>query len=766
MKNKSLWRLHIENFPDGKKFFPCRVSIPVYNGIKNSSFSVIRPDGSVVRAQSRTIVQYPSGFPRWIQLDFEGNGNGLYKIINKACDNKNQNYLSIVKDKDGFTVQSKRLTLILNNKLSFPVSSIIWKGKRLICPDEKWCFTTDADGKIYDIRDGYVENFKVEACGENRFQISWESFQKNPQSSETLLKCRFRLEMLAGIEGFSLSYQFFHCLPGCAFIDVKSMVCDFIFPGFDEVLLLQEFYSNIGSERLVKTKEKVDIFLDRQRFKPYVVNKGAIGDFFNYPVFLQNLNDVVGETIGIRNSRVTVLCCMRDFIHQRPKSITVEPGRISFGLWPEFAEILHLQQGMSKRFVFDFTFFDSHESCLEETMKKQNYLEPLICLLDSEDTKIAGKTWHQSIFSPKELYKENIFSWLMSNATTRLHTVSEMFHYGDTPDYGYTRYYAGSGRFPAFGNEKNFYFNTSGGIYQNQFAVEPVWSNNEYDAIYCLALEMFRSKKLSVFQKLRAFARHQIEIDFVHYSDSWQQHRSTPQHSYCHTRTMASLPSHQWTQGLYHYYVLTGDDDVIDVIKGICDFNMAYFDRISFRFDNFFNREYGWAILSLVYGFEATANKDYIEKAKIMIRQMEKNTSRMDVRNAFGKGFAQNTVLIGLMTYHQATNETWAKKLFLKWLDQGMKNFTDKSLGPRVTELFIEPLTYGFYITGDKNYLKKSFWHFELFFKCWCDLGWLSGSDTLTTKTYARIYRGLVHFVCACAKAKVLKQLEKLVTMQ
>lgn len=133
MKNKNTWHFNIDNFPAGKTTWPCRISIPVCPNFKIPAFSVIRPNGSVVPAQSRTIIKYPSGSPRWIQLDFTG--SGLYKITNKSCVYKNQNFLSIEKIDNGFIVKNNRLKIVLNKKISFPIQSIIWKDLLLACPD-------------------------------------------------------------------------------------------------------------------------------------------------------------------------------------------------------------------------------------------------------------------------------------------------------------------------------------------------------------------------------------------------------------------------------------------------------------------------------------------------------------------------------------------------------------------------------------------------------------------------------------------------------
>lgn len=759
MKNKDIWKFSIENFPSNEKAWPCRISIPVYRGFNGTDFSVIRPDGSLVSAQSRPIVNYPDGSPRWIQMDFTGNGNGIYTIINKSVEEQENEHLNIKETHTGYTIESKRLKVGISKTKEFPVSFIQ-------CGNETFTrniqFFVKNSGRLFNFTTD-TSSFNVESKGEKRFQMSWKGSLIDPQTQEKILDVKCRIEFLAGIEGFSLSFQIFHCLPEKPFFEINSISCQFCFPSCEKSLLCQQYYSNLGCKRIVDTQNDIEIFLDKNCFYPYVKDVSLRGDTFEYPVFLRKMNSIVGSTVCLKNKNSGVCVSMRDFVHHRPKKITLKKGKIVYDLWPEFAGILNLQQGSGYRVVFDFVFSDRDSeinSFLEESRKAS--VEPVYGWLEKESLIFAGKTFHQQfLFTEKD---SKIFSYILSSATSRFHTVSEMFHYGDTCDDGYTQYYFGLNRYPEELKPAGILFNNVGGVYPIFGGLEPVWSNNEYDAIYCLALEAMRTKKYQVFKRLVSAARHQIETDFVHYSDSWQQHRSTPQHSYGHIRTMSSLPSHQWTQGLYHYYVITGDDDVPDVIKGICDFDMTYFEKIPHKFNNFFNREYGWAILALVYGFEATGFTSYIEKASRMIKELEKNIQSQEAKRVLGIGFYENTVLLGIMAYHQATGEKWVKDLFLKWTNSGLENFSDKRFGPRITELFLEPLTYAYYLTGNKKLLTKSFWHFELFFKGWNALDWFSGIGSLTTKKFARVYRGLVHFVSACKHAKLLSKLEKIAT--
>ncbi|MCM8765094.1 MAG: hypothetical protein NC830_07035 [Candidatus Omnitrophica bacterium] len=757
------WQCVINNFPSDNSTAACRITIPVARkGCKKMFFSVERPDGSVVSAQSRVLVSYPDGSPRWIQLDFEGNGNGCYTIRNAPAEEKGKELLKLKKILKGFSVETRGLKVKILKRKWFPISSIIFNQQNLLAENNEWKINAKTGGKIFEYTTD-TSSFKVESEGERRFQVSWIGHLIEKETGEKLLDVKCRIEFLAGIQGFSLSIQLFHCLVKKPFLNIDSIMCNFSMPSLDKTLLCQESYSNLAIKRIVEIEKDIEIFLDKTRFFPYVENLSALKDNFEYPVFLRDSNQNVAEAIWLKNDYASACVCMRDFVHHRPKKVKVEKGNICYQLWPEFAGVLNLQQGSNYRVLFDFIFTDQ-DKLIEKSFKQLQSIrvEPCYGWLEKHSFADVGETFHQWIlFSEKD---SGLFSWLLSSATARFHTVSEMFHYGDTFDEGYSHNYFSHARYPQELKPSGILFNTSGGIYRKPQEPQPVWANNEYDAIYCLCLEAMRTKNASVVKRLVAAARHQIETDFVYYSDHWQQHRTCPQHSYGHIRMMSSLPSHQWTQGLYHYYVLTGDDDAPDVIKAICNYDIAYFEKIPHQFNKFFNREYGWAILALVYGFEATGNIFYIERAESMIKQLEKNTAEQDARDAFGKGFACNTVLLGLMAYHQATRSRWARKLFLKWLEYGMKNFIDKKYGPRITELFIEPLAYAYFLTGNKRYLVKSLWHLELFLKGWNDLGWLSGLTTLTTKKYARVYRGLIHFFFACNRAKLLSKLDRVAT--
>jgi hypothetical protein len=667
------------------------------------------------------------------------------------------------------------LRLALDPSASSPIASVSWNGHEL---GGSCAFVAvDDRGRKLPLVAGAARNITVEADGPHRFQVSWETHHE-----EKRLDARFRVEVLAGIEGFSFSYQFFHKLPKRDILTFRSINAEFPFESLSRgrATVVQSFYGNIGLRRFVRANHPVTLHVDRTMYSTHVKDADKeLDDHFDYPPFLRNANRATASAVALEGEQAAVLFAVRELECQRPKSLTVQPGRVAVGIWPEEAGTLKLPQGRSKRQVFCFRFCEPKAEQVEALLSNPPscLLEPSVCWLDKADSVHAGATWDQQRILTGNEPGAAFFSNLLQTATNRWESIPEMFDYGDTVDTGYTTSYPSQGRMPE--GHPQFIFAANSMVAHGHFhtaqQLPPVWSNNEYDAIYCSALEAIRARDLSALRKLCAAARHQIEVDFVHYSDHWQQHRSTPQHSYDHTSLMASIPSHQWTQGLYYYYALTGDDDAPEIIRAICDFNLMFLERDEVSFGLHFNRELGWALVALVFGYEATGDERYLAMSKRIIEKLQRDAGRTDFSDmkskqsgavglnatGLGGGFNVNTIPIGVKAYYQATGEAWAKKPLLEWVEYGMKNFNEKSTGVKWSELFPETFCYVCELTGDNRYLEESLWQLRMFFHGFGSLDWLEPlGRPLTTKLYTRNYRGLVFYLSALANAGMLTKLE------
>lgn len=779
------WKVYVDEILEGPAW-PARVSVPLCRGSgEPSGFSVVRPDGSVVPAQWRALVSWPDGSPRWVQLDFYANSPGRYLVEQSAASSPVDSPVRLTRPEEGrFVVSIGRLEVVVAPASGQPVERIRWKGHPVKNAADRWdFFAVDTSGRPYELAANSVRNLRVECDGPLRFQVAWET-ELRDSAGQALLAARFRVEFLAGVEGFTLQYQFFHTLPRHDFLHLGSMYAEFPFEPLANggcALAVQPSHGLLGATRIARLTEPLRVRLDRTHGVPYVEDLDSLADETAYPYFLEAHARNVGETFALVGSEAAVAWAMEDLACHRPKEIVARPGELLIDLWPEWAGPLTLPQGRSCSQRFGFAFADPSEieSVLQRSVSTPSTLciRPAVAWLDATDSTNAGLTWDQQRLFSAETPGGELFSGLLSSAASALHTVGEMFHYGDTPGHDYSVTYtsvvrygdpsSASGQVPF--NEAAYAYS---GLVPRQ-NLEPAWMNNEYDVIYCLALESLRTRSAAALRKLRAAARHQIEVDFVHYSDHWQHHRGTPCHTYGHVLHSTAYPSHQWTQGLYYYYCLAGDDDVPEVVRAICDFNIRWFERPELQFAHGFNRELGWGALALVFGYELTGDDAYREASRSILQELETIGTRGAAdgsiapqhANSLGAAFATNTIPMAVKAYHQATGDPWAREFFLKLVDAGYPNFQKKSTGTKLTELFPESLAYACELTGDTTRLEETLWQLKMFFWLVRPNLWniYSLDNSLYGKTFARAYRGLVHYLSACARAGILEKAERMI---
>jgi hypothetical protein len=779
------WAFDLAGIPAGMAVWPGRISIPIPRGEVYADFQVQRPDGSPVPAQARTRVPWPDGSPRWVQLDFQANGAGRHIVRAGRAASGVVLPLQVKRTGSAVTVSVGRLRVTLDPAAGDPVRGIHWEGHALAGTAEFGVVrVTDDEGRVY--APAGVEAWTVEAEGPQRLQVSWETEHRDAAGRRSL-DARFRVEFLAGVEGFRLTYQFFHRLPGHDYLPVRRLDAAFALSGLGDgrALVVQPAHSMLGQNRVARVNHAVPILIDATQARAHVDDVACLDDDFAYPPFYSS-QFAVGSAVALEGKGVAMTAAMRFLEDQRPKTVDVAPGVVAVGIWPERAGLLRLPQGRSSqhRFAFLFTGPDAVDALL--VAPDAAYLEPAPGWLHAADSAAAGATWDAPrLFTGKEP-GAGLFHDYIARATARYQVAGAMFDFGDSPHNPYSNTYNGLGMRPHGEKptrEWPFAAGLGGGI-ANPLpslvpvqTMRPVWANNEYDAIYGLALQALRTRSLAVLRKLTAVARHQIEVDFVHYSDHWQQHRGTPCHTFDHTACSTAYPSHQWTQGLYYYYCMTGDDDVPEVVRAICDYNLRWLAEPGLQLQHYFNRELGWAVMAYVFGYELTGDARYRDAARDLIRELARIGQGDDFGEQFGKSgayvapnerqlgtcFAVNTILMGVCLYHKATGEEWARALLERWVHVGFANYNDKATGPKVVDMFPECIAYLHELTGDPRLLEESLWAVRLFMLGYANPWGMPNShgiEPLDGKLYGRVYRGLVHNISACARAGLLPRLE------
>jgi len=66
-------------------------------------------------------------------------------------------------------------------------------------------------------------------------------------------------------------------------------------------------------------------------------------------------------------------------------------------------------------------------------------------------------------------------------------------------------------------------------------------------------------------------------------------------------------------------------------------------------------------------------------------------------------------------------------------------------------------MTYVAEKENKKEYLTESIWHLALFFRGIGSLGWINSDGPLSTKQFARIYRGLAPYISTMQRMGLLK---------
>jgi hypothetical protein len=292
---------------------------------------------------------------------------------------------------------------------------------------------------------------------------------------------------------------------------------------------------------------------------------------------------------------------------------------------------------------------------------------------------------------------------------------------------------------------------------------EPIWANNEYDVIWCIGGEAMRAGRSDLLTPLRWFARHAIEVDFVHYSDDPWQHHGSPTHSANHNLSSA-YPSHIWTQGLIEYHCLTGDLDAREVAVKLGHTIIRNLEHET-RGQDFwgFNREIGWAMLALVqlyeflppderrpFGDYAGRIADYLAGYDLEGQREAVKLSSVDPMDDIyhqiaGAFFGYASMAEAVDRYARLTG----RDDLHAWLGGLLARVRDASVNLARRGRLLEPtrrmvphgMAIGYEITGNRRFLEVGLACLEMFMGT---IGWVV--PTREVKETAMVYRSLTRF--------------------
>jgi hypothetical protein len=272
-----------------------------------------------------------------------------------------------------------------------------------------------------------------------------------------------------------------------------------------------------------------------------------------------------------------------------PKGYVVEPGRMSVELFPpDESEPLEWFAGVAKTHELLFHFHGPDASDQELGTRAARFQLDDHPVIPVERFARAG-AWAERIFDGPHARR----------ALARLATIADhrpvglgLFYFGDDWGAGYTH----QGRGEAGVDEGD----------------KIVWLNNEYDATHHHYLFWALTGERRFLEYGLNSARHWMDVDIVHSDVGPNRKGGHIAHCRRHAAQVHVYPSHQWVQGLFDTWHLTGNPDALDAARGVAD-NIAWQTEHSGYLEpgTKSTREMGWALRAMLAAWRETGDTRY-----------------------------------------------------------------------------------------------------------------------------------------------------------
>lgn len=267
----------------------------------------------------------------------------------------------------------------------------------------------------------------------------------------------------------------------------------------------------------------------------------------------------------------------------------------------------------------------------------------------------------------------------------------------------------------------------------------PIYYNLEYDMMLGPALQYARTGKRVYIDEVDVMAWHFMDVDVLHASNSALNEKGQHMHFTDHAKGETHA-GHGTVEGLWQYYMFTGEPRAKEVAVGIGDFFAkiaAYNDFLDFRDDE--ERIIGWSLKALVSSWRATRNPRYKLAAQMIVEQaiagQNKDTGNWDhplYPNedthrpvcVGGKPWMVGIILQGMKLYHEEFHDPRVEKLILNAADWMIwSNFvymTCKDAQPKIPSFtHFDGLTYAWELSGKRYYLDEALRGFAATIDTW-----------------------------------------------
>ena len=211
-----------------------------------------------------------------------------------------------------------------------------------------------------------------------------------------------------------------------------------------------------------------------------------------------------------------------------------------------------------------------------------------------------------------------------------------------------------------------------------------MWNNTEYDLAHTLLLQFARCGDLRYFRRAEIAARHNMDVDHIHFHTDPERVGQVYGHSDRHSSSncgetpgdwandrsrSSGRNGHTWVEGLYEYAFLTGDRRALEVANQTSD-SLARLTPNHPEFSG--ERVPGWILVALAGAYRDTLDPFYLKACKPIVCEVLRRlspdrglwTHRLPQGHCNcgephygGCGFMMGVLLSGLKRYHELSGD-------------------------------------------------------------------------------------------------------------
>lgn len=657
---------------------PCSVAIPFSKGELDSESCLTITDGKNISAsQSICTSRWNDNSVKWALVNFSAdlpsNKDKTYYCNIEKQKNDNNHKIKIHKNKNITSIDTGELLVQLNNtgkifnyikKCDFEIKQENIKGPLI---NNKYEAIVQEEWKI-------VQNGEVTAILENR----GKHFDKDKNS---LIDFIITIQFFAFKDWFKIDYKIIN-KENSESEDINSIKLDFNLESNKDVNLT-----------IAKSNYKTDYIL------------GNDNDDIYYCIDAQHLiyeaNEHIPEVFygtffaDWRSDKGGLCATLYQAYQNYPKALKLKKNSMSIQIIPDSSEGIVFYRGMAKTHTLFLHVHSNDENIESINARSLQFQMPDRPVIESEIYKKAEV--FPDIFIDDSDKINKVETALIYRMDSRGKAYG-ILNWGDSPDLNYTSQGRGDG--------------------------ELVWTNNEYDFVHTAMLFYARTCQRRILDYLLVTAKHWIDVDICHYSDDEFRQDGQVIHSARHISGDVEI-SHEWVEGLFDYYHMTGDKYAYDMAINIGKNIKRNLSKPKYHKNGEINaRETGWALRALVSLYNETNDKSWLEDADFIIEHFKNWKEKYGLwlapytdNTAIRVPFMISIAIGSLMRYYRINPCLEIKEMIIDAaedlfnnciLDNGLFYYKElpslKRLGNNTT--LLEAMTYAYELTGDIKYIK------------------------------------------------------------